>query len=171
MAIYDTLRSVEPGTVETFLSNLNYNFENIWKIIYPKGSFFWTTESDFDPNTKFGGTWERIKDRMVLAVGDTYTTTEQTGGSATVTLTEAQLPHIEGYLGNIVTQDSGGLIANNKFSLNTGTSQYTFSYKGQTTTTVSSSTELDGVRLSFGRGQPHDNMPPYYTAYCWHRTA
>ena len=89
MAIYDTLRSVEPGTVETFLSNLNYNFENIWKIIYPKGSFFWTTESDFDPNTKFGGTWERIKDRMVLAVGDTYTTTEQTGGSATVTLTEA----------------------------------------------------------------------------------
>ena len=39
----------------------------------------------------FGGTWTRIKDKFILAAGDSYAQ-GATGGSATVTLTTAQLP-------------------------------------------------------------------------------
>jgi len=57
---------------------------------HPVGSLYWSSDPT-DPSTLFGGTWVRIKDRFVLAVGDTYANGE-TGGSATVKLTESQLP-------------------------------------------------------------------------------
>lgn len=34
--------------------------------IYPVGSFFDTTNTSFDPNVSWGGTWERITDGSVL---------------------------------------------------------------------------------------------------------
>lgn len=34
--------------------------------IYPVGCFFDTTDSSFNPNTTFGGTWKRITDASVL---------------------------------------------------------------------------------------------------------
>ena len=48
---------------------------------YPIGSIYQTTTND-DPATLFGGCWEQIKDRFLLAKGDTYTTLGSTGGSA-----------------------------------------------------------------------------------------
>lgn len=57
---------------------------------HPVGSLYWSS-SPTDPGTLFGGTWTRIKDRFVLAAGDTYAN-GATGGSATVKLTESNLP-------------------------------------------------------------------------------
>lgn len=57
---------------------------------HPVGSLYWSS-SPTDPATLFGGTWVRIKDRFVLAAGDTYAN-GATGGSATVQLTESNLP-------------------------------------------------------------------------------
>lgn len=57
---------------------------------HPVGSLYWSS-SPTDPATLFGGTWTRIKDRFVLAAGDTYGN-GATGGSATVTLTKSNLP-------------------------------------------------------------------------------
>lgn len=57
---------------------------------HPVGSLYWSS-SPTDPATLFGGTWTRIKDRFVLAAGDTYAN-GATGGSATVKLTESNLP-------------------------------------------------------------------------------
>ena len=75
---------------------------NLVDFCYPVGSLYWTSNADFDPNVEFGGgsVWERIKDRFVLAAGDTYTTVgvgnvtsgDGIGGSASVTLTTAQMP-------------------------------------------------------------------------------
>lgn len=59
-------------------------------MIYPVGSLYWSMNST-DPSTLFGGTWERIKDKFILAAGDSYTS-GNTGGAATVALTTAQLP-------------------------------------------------------------------------------
>lgn len=53
-------------------------------------SLYWSSKST-DPKNVFGGTWTRIKDRFVLAAGDTYAN-GATGGQATVQLTESQLP-------------------------------------------------------------------------------
>lgn len=72
-------------------------------LIYPVGSLYWTSKApnnNGDPNVLFGGTWVQIKDRFILAAGDTYTTVNAGndisngggGGEATVTLTVAQMP-------------------------------------------------------------------------------
>lgn len=76
---------------------------NLVDFCYPVGSLYWTSNADFDPNVEFGGgeaVWERIKDRFVLAAGDTYTTVgvgnvtsgDGIGGEAIHTLTTSEMP-------------------------------------------------------------------------------
>ena len=57
---------------------------------YNVGSLYWSSDST-DPKYILGGTWTQIKDRFVLAAGNTYTN-GATGGASTVKLTESQLP-------------------------------------------------------------------------------
>lgn len=57
---------------------------------HPIGSLYWSSK-DTNPSTLFGGTWTPIKDKFVLAAGDTYAN-GATGGAATVTLTTQQIP-------------------------------------------------------------------------------
>lgn len=59
-------------------------------IIYPVGSIYISVNST-SPSLLFGGRWVQIKDRFLLASGSTYSAGD-TGGSATVSLTEAQMP-------------------------------------------------------------------------------
>ena len=40
---------------------------------FPIGSIYMNI-TNIDPSIYFGGVWERLKDRFLLAVGDTYTT-------------------------------------------------------------------------------------------------
>lgn len=58
--------------------------------LYPVGSVYISFNST-SPQTLFGGTWVRMKDRVLMASGDTYAP-NTTGGSATVTLNVNQLP-------------------------------------------------------------------------------
>lgn len=57
---------------------------------HPVGSLYWSSK-DTNPSTLFGGTWTPIKDKFILAAGDTYAN-GATGGAATVTLTTQQIP-------------------------------------------------------------------------------
>lgn len=50
---------------------LNINDVNVLDLIYPIGSLYLSVNST-NPSTLFGGTWEQIKDRFLLATGDTY---------------------------------------------------------------------------------------------------
>lgn len=52
---------------------------------------FWVSPDPTSPAELFGGTWERIKDRFVLAAGDSYET-GTTGGEAEHELTLTELP-------------------------------------------------------------------------------
>ena len=58
--------------------------------LYPVGSVY-ISFSATDPSTLFGGTWTRLKDRMLMASGDSYTP-NTTGGSATKTIAVSNLP-------------------------------------------------------------------------------
>lgn len=53
--------------------------------MYPVGSIYLSV-NNVNPGTIFGGTWEQIQDRFLLAAGDTYSA-GTTGGSATHTHT------------------------------------------------------------------------------------
>ena len=65
--------------------------QSVIDAVYPVGSLYWSSK-DTDPSTLFGGTWVQIKDRFVLACGDTYTSSGATGGASSVTLSVSNMP-------------------------------------------------------------------------------
>ena len=67
------------------------NIQQIFDLIYPIGSYYMSSDSA-NPSTKFGGTWEQITDRMIMAAGSTYAAGE-TGGAASHTHTSAAHTH------------------------------------------------------------------------------
>lgn len=87
---------------------------SVWKnmnpdlidLFLPVGHLIWTSNANFNPNTQYPGTtWTQIKDRFILAAGDTYTN-GSTGGDATVTLTVDQMPsHAHGGTTGIENQN------------------------------------------------------------------
>ena len=95
------------------LSSDNYiiyaDGKNVTDTIYPVGSLYWSSKST-NPSSLFGGTWVQIKDRFVLACGDTYKTVGATGGASSVTLSVSNMPsHTHSFSGSGTT---GGMSGN-----------------------------------------------------------
>lgn len=124
---------------------------NLVDLVYPVGSYYWSSNST-SPSTLFGGTWTQVKDRFVLAAGDSYSV-NATGGEKTHTLTVNEMP---GHSHEVWMEFRGGAegLAFNSWIVRGG---------GGTLSTVGSD--------SRGGGQAHNNMPPYIVAFCWRRTA
>lgn len=70
------------GTVGSFLSTLGSR-QSLLLAAHPVGSIYMSTQST-PPSTLFGGVWQRLRDRFIVAAGDTYTP-GSTGGSSTHT--------------------------------------------------------------------------------------
>lgn len=152
------------------LQDIADKYNKITDIVYPVGSIYMSVSST-EPSLLFGGTWERIQDRFLLAAGSTYDA-GTTGGNSTHQHWYGFV--ICGYYGNFVGENGpvGALmdgahgtpsgfsdkIADATVTINNGTQQSTHSanaarYESRTTTTAESS------------------MPPYLTVYMWKRTA
>ena len=71
---------------------------------HPVGSLYWTSVNENPAVTCGGGSWTQIKDRFILAAGDTYAN-GATGGEATVTLSASQIPSHQ----HTGTTDNGGI--------------------------------------------------------------
>lgn len=120
--------------------------------IYPIGSIYLSTNST-NPSNYFGGVWEQIKDRFLLACGDTYSN-GSTGGEATHKLTINEMPsHNHGAVST--SGDENSPIA-----------LYPFSMIQQDYNII----DVNVIRPA-GGNKAHNNMPPYFTVYCWYRTA
>lgn len=144
-------------------------------MIYPIGSTYISVNS-VNPSFLFGGEWEQIQDRFLLASGSTYSA-GSTGGSATVTLTSAQSglkAHGHGMDHNHNHRHS----LNKNFSTGSGSvSAYTVTSNRSTSTqytgydsTASSKKTTDNNTAS-NASEAHENMPPYLTVYMWKRIA
>ena len=126
------------------------NTKDIIDIVYPVGSIYMSV-NDTDPSLLFHGTWERIKDRFLLASGDTYAA-GSTGGEAQHTLTVSEMPsHTHAWKG----KDTG--------SFESGGTTHRFPIEGID--------QWDAPIMPTGGSQPHNNMPPYLTVYMWKRIA
>lgn len=130
---------------------------------HPVGSYYWTSDST-NPSKLFGGTWEQVTDKFVLAAGSTYKA-GTTGGEATHVLTADEMPRHDGHLQKNSGHMSGG--NSNMYlpttSLNNFTSSRGWNNDG--------GGEMYPVGVGRGNNEPHNNMPPYVVAYCWRRTA
>lgn len=122
--------------------------------LYPVGCIYQSASST-SPASFLGGTWERIKDKFILAAGDTYAA-GSTGGEATHTLTISEMPN-----------HTHRLWVEGK----------TYEAKGKTLVTSISANEHNvdvsqNIWMnSQGGSNSHNNMPPYLTAYIWRRIA
>ena len=128
--------------------------------MYPVGSIYQTTSSTFNPQTAWGGTWERIKDRFLLAAGDTYTG-GSTGGEATHKLTVQELPSHQHVM-----------IVNNEGSSSSWVPTFDgYVIKTDCVTQSKKNYQAKLAQKGAGLDQAHNNMPPYLAVYIWKRTA
>ena len=138
-----------------------------WKTIYPVGAIF-ISVSETDPATLFGGKWEQIQDRFLLASGSSYPA-KSTGGEAEHTLTVEEMPK-HNHPGQVRVQ---GYDDWPRYT----TSDYEVIHKWQGGDYFGANTTLNVANVSGviignkGNSQPHNNMPPYVSVYMWKRIA
>lgn len=115
------------------------------KILYPIGSIYMSVNST-NPSQLFGGTWVQISGRFLYCTNNSM----DTGGEATHKLTIDEMPSHN----HPVYYGMDG------------------ASPGNTLTASSNSIgQSNGAITNRGGNQPHNNMPPYFTVYCWYRTA
>lgn len=72
------------------LNDIDPVLKQIYNAVYPVGSVYISKDA-VSPETIFGGTWEQIKDKFLLAAGDNYFASS-TGGTESYFLTMEQTP-------------------------------------------------------------------------------
>ena len=90
------------------LNTIGTNINQLLLSVHPIGSLYWSSSST-SPASLFGGTWTQIKDKFILAAGDTYAA-GATGGEVTHLLTVAEMPSHDhgGKTGGPSNNTSGG---------------------------------------------------------------
>ena len=136
------------GNIETTFDTM---FAQKMLSIYPVGAIYMSVSST-SPASLFGGTWEQIQNRFLLAAGDTYAA-GKTGGEATHTLTVEEMPaHSHSFTYPVSCNPT----SENQVNYNWGTETVRFQ---------NTSTETKNA----GGGAAHNNMPPYLVVYMWKR--
>lgn len=138
---------------------------------YPVGKP-WISDDPTSPASIVGGTWERIKDRFILAAGDTYAA-GSTGGESTHTHDYALIYNA---LYGIITGSDEDLIR----SFDYATSTYKNSQNISSTSKIKKNNNIgntyeDVTNISLLRNDAKTNaastMPPYIAMYVWKRIA
>lgn len=138
---------------------------------YPVGSIYMNASDATNPATLLGfGTWAAFGAGRVLTGLDgsdtDFDAAEETGGSKTHTLTEAELPaHHHKTIANV--DSNSALTATNQVAKRdlTGSQDQEYELHGTATAaTLGKSSEV-------GSGSAHNIMQPYIVVYMWKRTA
>lgn len=183
---------VEPGTNSSYWILLR-EYLSYPLAAYPVGAYYISSDPT-SPATLFGGTWERIQDRMIVAAGSTFTA-GTTGGSTKKTLSVQNMPmhsHSCSSTGNH-THTRGSMNITGSFTdtddrYATGAFYVTDDYVGldggnatqwvygfDASRSWSGATSSNGNHQhtigNNGSGTAFDVMNPYIVAYVWRRTA
>ena len=177
-SIVDTT-NITDKTTNTYSARLiEEQLGNLLLRVYPIGSYYWS-ENNTDPSELFGGTWERVKDKFLYALGDDGAAGDE-GGASSVTLTKANLPNYTLYSAAhshllFHNSDSG-----DRHDLNNTATATVACWTGSNNTyyigTASSgraqvcrSSDTTITVNSGGSDTPFSILPPYVKAYCWKR--
>jgi len=161
---------------------------DIVNTIYPVGSIYMSV-NNVSPQTLFGGGWEQIKDKFLLSTGDTYAN-GSTGGSATHTLSESEMPTHK----HDVSVPTSGAGTTGGGGSHSHTVPYKDSYASGTVSalrsnSISGTSPTDATNTvgnhahstpnhshsisesNKGSGSAHNNMPPYLSVFMWKRVS
>lgn len=126
-------------------------------IFYPPGSYYETSDPDFDPNVRWGGIWELESEGLVhIGAGENYLIGD-TGGEETHTLTVDEMPnHTHGIRLEYGAQASPSYPPGGSYAQVTSNTSYGY-YNNNI------------MIQPIGGSQPHNNMQPYKVVNRWHR--
>ena len=159
---------------------------------YPVGSYYETSDTTFNPNTSWGGTWHlEVGGQVHVSSGTNYavdttktdvinqddTVGANQGGDESVTLDTTQIPaHTHGsktltgtfraYQYKSWNSNTTGIVSQ-AANGNNNTPPSSGTNNGGATFTITATHEHSSV----GGGQAHSNMQPYIVVNRWHRTA
>lgn len=138
-------------------THLSSDVTDLIDVIYPVGSIYMSVNS-VNPSTLFGGTWEQIKDKFLLASGTSYSN-GSTGGSADAVV----VTHTHSTKEKYVLTTSGGSVTRNSTAGTTGTKVPNLLQSDDPITR--------NVIENAGTSGTGKNMPPYLAVNIWKRTA
>ena len=146
--------AVENKVIKEYIDNL---IKQAKLDAHPIGSYYWSSASTA-PSELFGGTWEQVQGKFILAASEKYIA-GVIGGEEETILKVENLP-----------KDMGSLEALSWFPEKvTGFVTKTQKFQDRT---APEGTNLGTAEYNFsGDGKAHNNMPPYEVAYCWKRIA
>ena len=165
------------------------NFKSIFNIFYPVGSYYETSDANFNPNTNWGGTWElEAQGKVHIGAGADYTI-GNTGGTSARSYTPAGT--VGGHKLTASELPSHSHIAMNRHSGSVddylGGSENTYGLKAGSSTkadtfyrTSVSLYDKDGDLIDNGKTHTHgftgtatsiNIMQPYVVVNRWHRKA
>lgn len=127
--------------------------------MYPIGSIYISVNST-NPSNFLDGQWEQLKDKFLLACGDTYAA-GSSGGEATHQLTINEIPSH-----NHIMETQYWYL--NQAGTGTGGDNRIFSWKKSDEEGITSKGYKTPTEYS-GNSHPHNNMPPYLSVYVWKR--
>jgi hypothetical protein len=128
----------------------------IINLVYPVGSIYMSV-NDVSPEVIFGGVWEQIKDRFLLASGDIYE-------NGTIGGNESHAHSLSNGYAKISVTSQGNIISKDKsvkWTTNRSTTGELTTVDDEINATVA--TELGGNTNNVS------NMPPYLAVYIWQR--
>lgn len=165
--------------------SIAHNQKLLSDILYPIGSIYMSVNST-SPATLFGGTWKQIEGRFLYCTttskttgGDTITG-KATGNTGDTTLTIANIPShrhygIYGELTAGSTEGADRMYYHNNSLTSSGVAE------GTKSSIRGINTDYDLFTGLTGNGKSHSHtlnshthtqsLPPYFTVYCWYRTA
>lgn len=151
--------------------------------MHPVGCYY-TSDKPTDPHKLFGGTWEPIQDTFLWCAGPKHAA-GTSGGEETHTLTVEEFPQhthkvtvFTGGNGDAGDYDTRFFSPDGRSStVSGGNAKLWHVWKSKANKTwgtnngVSGTGDPAGNALITGGNQPHNNMPPFRSVYCWHRIA
>lgn len=177
-----SLKSSE-GENQTITIPRGASMNDIINLVYPVGAIYLST-SAVSPGTLFGGTWERLENRMLIGAGSSYNVGSTGGSTDAVLVSHAHgIPTLSGTAtggnhthvasrnlwaqlggyGQVTPAQSGGANMANIV----GRGDF-LGYSGSLTMSVTINASNTYSRGESGSGK---NMPPYLAVYMWKRTA
>lgn len=148
---------IESLKVEKFM-------EDIFDLIYPVGSYYETSNTSFNPNNEWSGTWTRMRDGVVLV-------SESAGSAAGTAAPVWNVGDKDGEYWHTLTEDempSHQHTNNSIYATTPGTGTTIGIAVSGGTGTVNWYADNTGFK---GEGKSHNNIQPSLCVARWHRTA
>lgn len=147
---------------DSYLFDKQNIIKSFLDFFHPVGSIYISTSSTFNPQNAWGGRWKRTADgRCLIGANSTYPL-GSTGGEATHTLSNNEMPSHDH---NLSDWAMSWKMTGQKGEVNLGVSATADAWSNNRGYFKSQTSKATGG------GQPHNNMQPYLAVYIWERTA